>query len=120
MTELSSGFLTPEFLAPLAALGAAAIVTYFWRALGVAVSGKVDKDSSLFRWVTCVAYALLAGLISRMILLPIGPLAELGIEQRAGATVISLAVFFLTRKNLLIGVASGAIALVLMAKLGPL
>ncbi|WP_419902572.1 AzlD domain-containing protein [Kiloniella sp.] len=113
-------FFTPEFMAPMSALSIAAAVTYFWRGLGVAVSGKIDKDSALFRWVTCVAYALLAGLIARMILLPIGPLAELGLSQRSGATIISLAVFFLTRKNLLAGVASGAAALILMAKLGPL
>ncbi|MFD2206807.1 AzlD domain-containing protein [Kiloniella antarctica] len=119
MPEIQN-FFSPEFMAPMAALGVAAAVTYFWRGMGVAVSGKIDKDSALFRWVTCVAYALLAGLIARMILLPIGPLAELGMGQRAGATAISLAVFFLTRRNLLAGVASGAAALVLMAKLGPL
>ncbi|WP_085906753.1 AzlD domain-containing protein [Kiloniella majae] len=119
MNELDN-LLSADFMAPMAALGVAAAVTYFWRGLGVAVSGRMDKDSAVFRWVTCVAYALLAGLIARMILLPIGPLAELGLEQRAGATIISLAVFFLTRKNLLAGVTAGATALVLMAKLGPL
>lgn len=111
--------LSPELLAPLPALIAAAVVTAFWRYLGVGISARIDKDSALFRWVACVAYALLAGLISRMILLPIGPLAEVGIGSRAGAAVIALAVFFLTRKNLLAGVAAGMAALVLMAKLGP-
>ena len=118
--EFMDSLLSPEFMAPMAAIGVAAAVTYFWRGLGVAVSGKIDKDSALFRWITCVAYALLAGLIARMILLPIGPLAQLSLEQRAGATIISLAVFFITRRNLLAGVTSGAAALILIAKLGPL
>src|SRR3546814_9582946 len=35
------------------------LATYFWRALGVALSGRIDADSRLFEWVACVAYAML-------------------------------------------------------------
>lgn len=90
------------------------LVTYFWRALGVALSGRIDAGSRLFEWVACVAYALLAGLIARMILLPNGPLAAAASPDRIAAAVIALAIFFLTRRNIGLGVAAGAGALVLM------
>jgi len=90
------------------------LATYFWRALGVALSGRIDAGSRLFEWVACVAYALLAGLIARMILLPNGPLAEAASPDRIAAAVIALAIFFLTRRNIGLGVAAGAGALVLM------
>ena len=31
------------------------LATYFWRALGVALSGRVDASSRLFEWVACAA-----------------------------------------------------------------
>src|SRR3546814_4562376 len=76
------------------------LATYFWRALGVALSGRIDAGSRLFEWVACVAYAMLAGLIARMILLPNGPLAETASADRIVGAVIALAIFFLTRRNI--------------------
>lgn len=90
------------------------LATYFWRGLGVLLSGRIDAGSRLFEWVACVAYALLAGLIARMILLPNGPLAETASADRIAGAVIALAIFFLTRRNVGLGVAAGAGALVLM------
>ena len=100
---------------PYAMVVVGGLATYFWRALGVALSGRIDTASRLFEWVACVAYALLAGLIARMILLPNGPLAEAASPDRIAAAVIALAIFFLTRRNIGLGVAAGAGALVLMS-----
>ena len=58
------------------ALAVAALVTYAWRGLGVLLSGRIDPDGPLFAWTACVAYALLAALIARMIVLPRGDLAD--------------------------------------------
>ncbi len=99
---------------PVVLMVAGALVTYFWRALGVALSGRIDAGSPLFEWVACVAYAMLAGLIARMIVLPNGPLAEAAAADRIAAAVIALAIFFLARRNIGLGVAAGAGALVLM------
>jgi branched-subunit amino acid transport protein len=90
------------------------LATYFWRALGVALSGRIDADSRLFEWVACVAYAMLAGLIARMIVLPNGPLAETASADRIAGAVVALTIFFLTRRNVGLGVAAGAGALVLI------
>jgi|TARA_R110002072_G_scaffold124947_2_gene260572 branched-subunit amino acid transport protein len=90
-----------------------ALVTYFWRALGVALSGRLDVQSPLFEWIACVAYALLAGLIARMVVLPIGALQQTPTLDRLAAALLALVIFFLTRRNLLAGVGSGFGLLVL-------
>jgi branched-subunit amino acid transport protein len=93
----------------------AALATYLWRALGVYLAGRVGEGGALLDWVGCVAYAILAGLIARMILLPAGPLAATSLADRAGATALGLAVFLLSRRNVLLGVTAGAGALMLLA-----
>lgn len=111
---MESAPLMESFHWPVVLMVAGALVTYFWRALGVALSGRIDAGSPLFEWVACVAYAMLAGLIARMIVLPNGPLAETAAADRIAAAVIALAIFFLARRNIGLGVAAGAGALVLM------
>jgi len=96
-----------------AVLGGAA-VTYLWRFLAVLLAGRIDPEGALFDWVGCVAYALLAGLVARMILLPIGPLAEVPLGARLAAVVVAASIFFLTRRNMLLGLGAGTGALVLL------
>ena len=100
---------------PVAVLLAGAGATYVWRGLGVALSGRLSPEDKLFDWVACVAYALLAGLIARMILLPSGPLAVLPLSDRAGAAILALVMFFLLKRNLPLGIASGVAALMILA-----
>ncbi len=56
-------------------LGCAA-ATFLWRGLGVAVVRRIDADGAIFQWVNCVSYAMVAGLIFRMIILPQSELAK--------------------------------------------
>ncbi|QQP91828.1 AzlD domain-containing protein [Skermanella sp. TT6] len=91
-------------------VGAAA--TYVWRALGVALSGRINPGGPVFEWVGCVAYALLAGLIARMIILPVGPLQETDLGSRLLSAAIALAVFFIMRKSIFFGVTAGTLALI--------
>lgn len=93
----------------------AALVTYGWRAGGVLLGRNIDVDSRIFRWASAVAYALLAGLVARMIVMPEGPLASTELPHRLAAAVAAAAVFFVTRRNLLLGVATGMAVLVLMS-----
>ncbi len=97
------------------ALTIGAAVTYAWRAVGVALAGRIDPEGVVIDWVGCVAYALLAGLICRMIVLPIGPLAETTLEARLGAVGIALVVYFGGGRRLLLGVLSGSLALMGLA-----
>jgi branched-subunit amino acid transport protein len=95
----------------------AALVTYAWRGVGVALSGRIDPNGAAIRWVGCVAYALLAGLIARMIVLPQGPLQDTATIDRLIAAALALAVFLLTRRSMVAGVFAGAGVLVLLTVL---
>ena len=99
---------------PFAVMLAGAAATYVWRAAGVALSGRIDPRGAVFEWVACVAYALLAGLIARMIVLPTGPLAETPLADRLLGTVLAVAVFLVARCNMLLGVSAGIGALALL------
>ena len=85
-------------------------ISFLWRAIGVAVSGRIDPTSDVFLWVQCVAYAMLAGLVSRMLFLPTGALAESDYWMRLAAVGIGLAVFFVLKRNLLVGILAGVTA----------
>jgi len=96
------------------AVAAGALVTWFWRALGVAVSGRINPRSAVFDWIGCVAYALLAGLVARMIVLPLGPLQATGLGTRLTATAAALVAFYAAGRSLPVGMIAGlGVAMVL-------
>ena len=74
---------------------ASAIATYVWRGLGVLLSGRIAVNSDLFNWVACVAYAMVAGLISRIVLIPSGMLVQTLLVDRIGACVLALIAYYL-------------------------
>ena len=95
-------------------------MTYLWRGLGVLLSGRLDPDGESFTWISCVAYAMLAGLIARMLLLPTGALAATTALERVLGSAAALAAYFLfTRRNLFAGVAAGALVIWLLKLLAP-
>jgi len=83
------------------------VATYFWRAMGAAIAGKVSPESETFRYFACIAYAMLAGLIARMVVLPQGILAESSLAFRVIAIGLAVAVFFASKRNLPLGVTTG-------------
>lgn len=95
----------------------AALATYLWRGLGVALSTRVQAGSALFQWVNCVSYAMLAGLVARMALLPIGSLTEVPLVDRVGAMTLAFVVFFVTRRSILPGVLAGVISLIIVTSI---
>lgn len=93
-------------------LGVCALTTYLWRGLGVPIAGRLDPQSQWLAWISCVAYAMIAGLVARMLVLPTGALAEItGFERACGSAAALVAYFWLTRRNLFVGVAAGAAAI---------
>jgi branched-subunit amino acid transport protein len=88
------------------------LATYLWRGPGVLISAGIDPESEAFTWISCVAYAIIAGLVSRMLLMPTGVLAETTLLERAIGSAAALVVYFrLSRRNLFVGVFAGAVAL---------
>lgn len=86
---------------------ASILATYLWRFLGTLFSKQIDPNGALFQWVTCVSYCMLAGLISRMILVPVGNLAEVPLWIRLAGVAAGLMVFFLVGRVMLLSVGSG-------------
>ena len=82
--------------------------TYVWRFLGVLLAGTQAPNSPVVEWVACIAYGLLAALIARMIVLPAGPLEVTGLGQRLICVGIALAAFYVTRRNVAVGVFAGS------------
>lgn len=108
MAKIPAGPLT-EFTLLAIACGAG---TYLWRGLGVAIAARIRPESALFAWIGCVAYAMLAALISRVILMPSGALEHTALWQRLAATGIALVAYLLlTKKNLFAGVIASAVAM---------
>ena len=93
-------------------------LTYLWRALGVAFAARIDPQGRAFRWVTCVSYAMLAGLISRMLLLPIGVLEETSLASRLVALGVAFAVWFALGRRLLVAVPAGVLAFMALVAWG--
>jgi hypothetical protein len=84
----------------------------FWRLLGIVASRSLDEGSELLTWVRAVATAVLAGVISQLILFPPGPLATLPLAARLGAVAIGFAVFQVSRRSTFAGVLAGELALI--------
>ena len=91
--------------------------TFFWRLLGVVVVKQIDPDGGLFEWVTCVSYAMVAGLIFRMLIMPESELANIPLLIRCAALAIAFAAYFIFRRMLLAGVLAGSVSLSLMVSI---
>jgi branched-subunit amino acid transport protein len=93
---------------------ACAAGTYLWRALGVAVAGRLDPNGEVLSWMACVALAMIAGLVARMLIEPVGVLASTSLIERLGATACAVVTYFALTRNLLAGVVAGCVAIVLL------
>lgn len=86
--------------------------TYLWRGPGVLIAAGIDASGRAFTWISCVAYAIIAGVVSRMLVMPTGVLAETTLLERTICCCAALVVYFgLTRRNLFVGVLAGALVL---------
>ena len=75
------------------------LATYVSRFLGVLSSVRIKEESRVFRWFNCLAYATLAALIARTIIFPVGALSDASYLSRLLVVLISLGIFFITKKN---------------------
>jgi hypothetical protein len=99
----------------LALFVAGYLATELWRWLGMALGARLDLGGAPFEWVRAVATALVAGLVARMIVFPAGALAGVPLVMRLGAFAGGIALYFVLRRSLAVGVAGGA-ALLLAAQ----
>jgi branched-subunit amino acid transport protein len=91
-----------------------ALGTYAWRGLGVLLSGRIAVNGELFTWVTCVTYAMIAGLVMRIVVMPSGLLATSLTWHRLLACLFALGAYYAFRRNLLLAVTVGAGSLIVL------
>ena len=93
------------------AIIATSLATYISRIMGALTSEKVSVKSKIFKWFNCVAYSTLAALLGRMIIFPAGVLAESELIIRLIVFFTCIALFVLSKKNLVLPTITSAILL---------
>ena len=93
------------------AIIATSVATFISRFMGALTSEKVSVKSKVFQWFNCVAYSTLAALLGRMIIFPAGVLAESDLVIRLIVLITCVALFIMTKKNLVIPTIISAILL---------
>ena len=91
------------------------LATYLSRFLGVVSAEKIKETSKMFRWFNCLAYSTLAALIARIVIFPSGSLSEIDYIFRFIVVILSVIVFYLTKKNLVYPTIFSAIILSLVS-----
>ena len=89
--------------------------TYLSRFLGVVSAEKIKETSKMFRWFNCLAYSTLAALIARIVIFPSGSLSEVDYLIRFIVVILSIAIFYLTKKNLVYPTLFSAIILAIFS-----
>ncbi len=74
----------------------------------------MDIKSKIFRWFNCIAYAILAALIARMVIFPAGTLAESTMLVRLLVLIGAIILFLMTKKNLVYPTVLSAIILAVL------
>ena len=93
----------------------ASLATYLSRFLGVISAEKIKETSKMFRWFNCLAYSTLAALIARIVIFPSGAMSEIDYFIRFVVVILSIAVFFFFKKNLVYPTLFSAIILSLFS-----
>ena len=75
--------------------------TFLWRLAGVLIAERVDEKSPFFEWVTYMSFAIAAGLMMKLLVLPSGILAGTPLFNRVAGLGAAIAVFFLLKRRLL-------------------
>ncbi len=110
---MSDGLLaTPQGTLILLLVALLAHEPFRWA--GLYLGRGLDPNSEIFVWVRSVATALVAGLVTRLVLFPVGALEAIPLAIRVTAFAAGIAIFLATGRHLGAGVfGSAAILLAL-------
>ena len=91
------------------------LATFLSRFLGAVSSQGIKETSKIFKWFNCLAYATLAALIARTIIFPVGVLNEAGYLIRLVVVVLSLGLFFVSKRNYVYPTIFSAVCMAVLA-----
>ncbi len=83
-----------------------------WRVLGVLLSHGLDERSEILVWIRAVATTLLAGVVTKLLLMPSGALAVVPLYGRIISLLIGLAGYFMMRRSVIAGIVLGEATLI--------
>ncbi len=87
-------------------------VTEPWRWAGVIFSKNLSLDSEILIWVRAVSTALVAGLVTRMVIFAPGALEGVPLWLRVLAFAAGIAAYYLGRRILAVGIGGGVLVLI--------
>lgn len=90
------------------------LATEPWRWAGVVFSKNLDENSEIILWVRAVSTALIAALIMRLLISPPGSLEEAPLIVRLLSLLFATLSFFIFKKRLLLSIAIGLAAFLIM------
>ena len=93
-------------------IGAGAFATFMWRFAGIVIAKHINPDSLLMVWVNAAAHAMVASVMSIILVYPVGSLATTEMEYRVGSFAVALIVMLIFR-NLALAMAVGIVCFVL-------
>ena len=91
------------------------LATFLSRFLGAVSSQGIKETSKIFKWFNCLAYATLAALIARTIIFPVGVLNEAGYLIRFIVVILSLIVFYISKRNYVYPTIFSAVCMAILA-----
>jgi hypothetical protein len=92
----------------LTILVAGVLATEVWRWLGLALGSRLDVSGAPFLWVRAVATALVAGLVTRMVLFPAGAHGAVPLWMRVAAIAGRVTGYFRQRRDVAAGVGAAS------------
>ena len=75
------------------------LATFSSRFLGAISSEGIKENSKLFRWFNCLAYATLAALIARTIIVPVGVVSDSSSLRRVTVVLFCLFIFCISKRS---------------------
>ena len=93
------------------------LATYVWRAGGVAIAARIEPGGRLDQWFSCVAYGMVAALMSRIVVFPVGILAETPLLDRLAALGAGVAVYAIFKRNMFAAMLAAVGAFMIIATL---
>lgn len=93
-----------------ALMGLAVLATGVWRLAGALLVDRLDEGGAFFAWMTAIAYAMVAGLMARMVLTPAGVVEPTEILLRFAAAAVGFGIWFWRGRAVMAGLLAGVLA----------
>ena len=78
--------------------------TEIWRLAGLFFARRLSIDSEVFIWVRCVATVLLAAVVTKLVLSPVGALATVSLIGRIAGIISGVLAYLIFRRSITLGV----------------